>query len=114
MDWKEALMAQSREMGIEPTGQESAPEPAPEAVYEPAAHPPLHILMERKGRAGKTATIIEGFVWPDAEVRKVAAALKTRLGTGGSARGGEILLQGDVRQAARQALTALGFRRLKG
>lgn len=57
----------------------------------------LVVSMERKGRGGKTATIISGFTWPDNRIAELASTLKSRLGTGGAARGGEILIQGDRR-----------------
>lgn len=56
----------------------------------------LRVTLERKGRNGKTATIISGFdSLTDDRLRKIASDLKQALGTGGSARGGEILIQGD-------------------
>lgn len=56
----------------------------------------LRITVERKGRAGKCATIISGFDGlTDEQLRQVATDLKRALATGGSARGGEILIQGD-------------------
>lgn len=70
----------------------------------------LHILIERKGRAGKVATIIEGFTLSDEEVMEIASELKKKIGTGGSARGGEILLQGDWREKAKEMLTKMGFK----
>ena len=51
--------------------------------------------VDRKGRGGKTATIISGFTLDDEEIAEIAARLKKSLGVGGSARGGEILIQGD-------------------
>lgn len=70
----------------------------------------LQIFYEKKGRAGKPATIITGFD-PDfpEEAAEVASTLKKRLGCGGSARGGEILLQGDRREQVRPLLAALGY-----
>lgn len=70
----------------------------------------LSIAMERKGRGGKTATIIFGFTGDDREVAQTATRLKQRLGIGGSARGGEILLQGDVREKVKPLLKEMGFR----
>lgn len=61
--------------------------------------------MERKGRGGKTATIIEGFPGSDSELKALATRLKQQLGVGGSARGGEILIQGDCRQRLRELLS---------
>ena len=70
----------------------------------------LDIVLERKGRAGKTATIITGFTVSDDAVADIAAQLKRSLGTGGSARGGEILIQGDRRLDVLRLLTEKGFK----
>ncbi len=70
----------------------------------------LVISFERKGRAGKSATIISGFTLPNEEVEDIASKLKSRLGTGGSARGGEILIQGDRRDDVRKLLQQMGFK----
>ena len=70
----------------------------------------LDIVLERKGRAGKTATLITGFTVSDDAVADIAAQLKRSLGTGGSARGGEILIQGDRRKDVLGRLTALGLK----
>lgn len=115
MDWKEALLAKSREMGIEPCAAEAEAAETNEqtAPFDPKGHPALHVVTERKGRAGKTATIVEGFTCTESELKDVAARLKSALGTGGSARGGEILIQGDCRERVRAELKRMGFR-LKG
>ena len=70
----------------------------------------LHVLIEKKGRNGKTATIIEGFTIPDRDVEEIAKELKKKIGTGGSSRGGEILLQGDWREKAANILRSKGFK----
>jgi translation initiation factor 1 len=72
--------------------------------------PRLDIILERKGRGGKTATIVSGFTLDDEALRSVAARLKSALGTGGSARGGEILIQGDRRSDVLRLLSDMGFR----
>ena len=69
----------------------------------------LSIVLERKGRGGKQATIITGFVADDEAVKQVASQLKRTLGVGGSARGGEILIQGDFRQRVAEELRKMGF-----
>ncbi len=69
----------------------------------------LNVSMEKKGRGGKTATIIYGFTSDDEEIASVAAVLKRRLGIGGSSRGGEILLQGDVREKVKPVLREMGY-----
>ena len=77
---------------------------------KPRAKDKLVITIERKGRGGKTATIVSGFSIDDAEIAAVARGLKTRLGVGGSCRGGEILIQGEHRDEVASLLRAKGFR----
>ncbi len=107
MDWKE-LLARLQEEGNLPEGEETVCGDEENAVEE-GQHGPLRVITDRKGRKGKTATIIEGFTLDDGGVADVAARLK-RLGTGGSARGGEILIQGDCAAKAAEALRSMGFK----
>lgn len=108
MDWKDSLSALRSSL---PEGEE--PEKGTNIVPSPKL-PVLEIVLERKGRGGKTATIIAGFTCSDDELASVAATLKSKLGTGGSARGGEILIQGDCRADVRRVLATLGYTRVKG
>lgn len=104
-NWLDNLAALKAAMG----GDDSTPEPeaTPEA---PAQTARLDIVFETKGRAGKSATIVCGFTLPDEEVASIAADLKRALGCGGSARGGEILLQGDRRRQVLDLLVKKGFK----
>lgn len=71
----------------------------------------LRMFYEKKGRAGKPATILDGFdPEDDKEALDIARLLKQKLGCGGSARGGEILLQGDRRQQAATLLRGMGYK----
>ena len=70
----------------------------------------LTIAYERKGRGGKEVTIIRGFTVSHEEVSAIASKLKSKLGTGGSARGGEILMQGDRREKVREVLSDMGVK----
>ena len=103
MDWKDALS------GLLPDDYTPEPEAAP-ADEKPTQRGKLTVQIERKGRAGKTATIVSGFTLADDEVSRIASQLKQKLGKGGSARGGEILIQGDCREAVVDALRAMGFK----
>ncbi len=87
-----------------PAGEEPQPEEKPTDSARQ-----LRVSIERKGRAGKTATIIEGFT-PDDDIAAIASTLKSRLGTGGSARGCEILIQGDRRADIAAFLRSLGHK----
>ncbi len=106
MDWKELLNSkiESGELTREDSTQTE------ETPREGVQREPLHVVTERKGRKGKTATIVEGFTCPDNVVDDVARKIKNRLGTGGSSRGGEILIQGDVADKVRNILVELGYK----
>lgn len=113
-DWKDALS--SLAAGLPAAPETAAPEGAtPEQEAAPATSSPkpptLDIYYERKGRGGKQATIIAGFPadTPDDTIADLAATIKKRLGCGGSARGGEILIQGDRRRDLQTLLPALGY-----
>lgn len=56
----------------------------------------LRLRLEK--RNGKPTTVIAGFLGPDAALEALARTLKTKAGTGGSAKEGLILIQGDVRE----------------
>src|SRR5690348_16310706 len=70
----------------------------------------LTIQRSSKGRGGKTVTVIWGFVISDAKIEPIAKLLKTKCGTGGSVKDGEIVMQGDVRQKAGAILQAEGYK----
>ncbi|MDE6489972.1 MAG: translation initiation factor [Muribaculaceae bacterium] len=85
-------------------------EPESATDSKPAPKPRLDIILDRKGRAGKTATIIAGFDNDDSEIKEIASEIKSRLGTGGAARGGEILIQGDRRDDVKRILQEMGYK----
>ena len=104
-DWQSSLQAFLNSNPDLPEGDEIEEE----AASEPK-QPRLDIILEKKGRAGKMATIVTGFVLDDATVSEIASKMKTRLGTGGSSRGGEILIQGDRRKDALEFLVKEGYK----
>lgn len=110
MDWKNALSVLRTEMPEE--DNEKSNTSSEEIVSERTdkKKETLHIVIERKGRKGKTATIIEGFLCDDEELESIARNLKQKIGTGGSARGGEILLQGEWRERAAEFLRNEGYK----
>ena len=76
-----------------------------------AAPKSVTLFYEVKGRSGKPATILADFSGVDSqEINALASELKRSLGTGGSVRGGEILIQGDRRVDLRKLLAARNFK----
>ena len=112
MDWKDAL---GKAFNLPANEETAAPtpdeQPAQQAgPVEQQGGRRLDIVFERKGRGGKQATIVTGFVCDDEALKTVASQLKRSLGVGGSARGGEILIQGDRRQQVLDLLQGMGFK----
>lgn len=107
MDWKEALGALSAQNfpDAPDNGHCESNTDVPKKTL-----PHLHIGIDRRQRKGKTATIIEGFDCDDTQLKSIAASLKSALGTGGSSRCGEILLQGDWREKAAGLLREKGYK----
>lgn len=108
MNWQEQL-ARFRDNNPDlPEGTDPVDEPTP--LNTPAKHPRLDVMIERKGRAGKTATLISGWILDDSKLQQIARQIKQRLGAGGSARGGDILIQGDRRKDVVEILTEMGYK----
>ncbi|MFV0521159.1 MAG: translation initiation factor [Mangrovibacterium sp.] len=108
-DWKDKL---GIVFGVDAESYENSKEPqeieeAPSVAKNKQA---LYVELDRKGRNGKSATIITGFEGTDDELKQLAKELKTRCGVGGSSRGGEILIQGDFVQKVMELLRTEGFK----
>lgn len=106
-DWQAGLQAFLDSNPDLPQGEEANEQPVEEKTSK---QPRLDIILEKKGRGGKVATIITGFTLEDEELSDLASKMKASLGTGGSARGGEILIQGDKRDAVLKFLTKNGYK----
>ena len=69
----------------------------------------LRVRIEKNGRGGKTVTIVSGFVGREDDLKELGKALKSKCGVGGSAKDGEVLVQGDFRQRVIEILRAMGL-----
>lgn len=70
----------------------------------------LRVMLDKSGRAGKQVTLITGFVGTAADAELLSKFLKTKCGVGGSAKDGEILVQGDVRDKVVDILIKEGYK----
>lgn len=69
----------------------------------------LRIELDKRNRKGKSVTLITNFVGTDDDLLELSKYLKTKCGVGGSARDGEILLQGDFRTKVLELLKQEGY-----
>lgn len=69
----------------------------------------LRVSVERHHRGGKVVTLVKGFVGTDDDLQSLAKQLKTKCGTGGSAKEGEIVIQGELKEKVVTLLKDLGY-----
>ena len=65
--------------------------------------------MEKKGRGGKTVTVVDGLPDNAAFLKELSQELKRLCGTGGAVADGAVELQGDLRDRVRECLTKKGW-----
>ena len=79
----------------------------------PPAQQRLKVRLETKHRAGKAVTLIEGFSGKQEDLEDLGKKLKSFCGTGGSAKDGEIIVQGDQREKVMQWLLKNNYKQAK-
>lgn len=89
-----------------------------EATQEADTLPPekqrLIVGIDRRNRGGKQVTLVSGFVGKADDLKELGRTLKTKLGVGGSAKDGEITIQGDSRDKVVSILQAMGYNAKRG
>lgn len=108
-DWKDRLNVvystnPDYKYEVENEEEEATPEPARQN---------LRVQLDRKNRGGKVVTLVTGFVGTDNDLKELGKLLKSKCGVGGSAKDGEIIVQGDFKQKVLELLKKEGYTRTK-
>jgi translation initiation factor 1 len=76
----------------------------------PANQQKLIVQLDKKNRKGKAVTLVTGFTGSTADLEALGKLLKTKCGVGGTAKDGEIMVQGDFRDKVMQILAGEGYK----
>lgn len=85
-----------------------------EADTLPPAKQRLIVAIDRRQRSGKQVTLVKGFIGRADDLAALAKILKTKCGVGGTAKDGEITIQGDLRDKLVTLLTQMGYNAKRG
>jgi translation initiation factor 1 len=108
-NWKDRLNVV---YSTNPDFRYETPETA-EADTLPKEKQTLRVQLDKRNRGGKQVTLITGFTGKDEDLQALAKSLKTRCGVGGSAKDGEIIIQGDWRNKILELLHRDGYVRAR-
>ena len=106
-DWKKKLGA----VGVYSTNPDFKFESEKdEEITLPNQEQLLIVSLDKKQRKGKVVTLIDGFQGKEEDLKALAKMLKTKCGVGGSAKDGQIVIQGDFKQKIKDLLSQDGYK----
>ncbi|MBQ3613072.1 MAG: translation initiation factor [Bacteroidales bacterium] len=109
-DWKKRLGVV---FSTNPDFQYEEESRSEQETLEPAKQN-LIVSIDRKGRGGKQVTLVTGFVGTADDLADLGRTLKVKCGVGGSAKDGEITIQGDFRDRVTSLLKDMGYKAKRG
>jgi translation initiation factor 1 len=69
----------------------------------------LYVSIDKKQRAGKEVTLIEGFIGSEDDLKDLGKTLKSKCGVGGTVKDGEVIIQGNFRDKVMDLLVKDGY-----
>lgn len=109
-DWKERLGV----VYSTNPDYEYAHEDAKEQATLPPGQQKLIVTIDRRNRGGKQVTLVSGFVGTNEDLADLGRTLKVKCGVGGTAKNGEITIQGDLRDKVTALLKGMGYNAKRG
>lgn len=109
-DWKKRLgvvYSTNADFAYEEAAEEEVETLAPERQK-------LTVTIDRRNRGGKQVTLVSGFVGREDDLKELGKTLKVKCGVGGSAKDGEITVQGDLRDKVVAILQSMGYKAKRG
>ncbi|MDR0824204.1 MAG: translation initiation factor [Prevotella sp.] len=76
---------------------------------QPKEKQQLRVSLDKRNRKGKAVTLITGFIGSNDDLEALGKFLKVKCGVGGSAKDGEIIIQGDFRTKVLELLQKEGY-----
>ena len=110
-DWKKRLgvvFSTNPDFKYDESGQEDTA-----TTLEPGRQK-LIVSIDRSGRAGKQVTLVKGFIGSEEDLAELGKTLKVKCGVGGTAKNGEITIQGDLREKVTLLLQSMGYNAKRG
>ncbi len=79
----------------------------------PVSQQKLYVSIDKKQRAGKEVTLVEGFIGMEDDLKDLGKVLKSKCGVGGTVKDGEILIQGNFKDKIFDLLIKEGYTQTK-